>query len=165
MHDEGSRLAAYARAVRESTLKRLRLVPAGRENWHPTEQALSFADIAQHLVAADEWLLAKLADPRLAGMRAYPGMGRVDGYTAFLAMVERLRALGEERREVISRLSNAALDGLVTDDRFGGEVSVWWVIVRGTLEHEAQHRGQLASYLRIVGAFVSGDRGPVPESG
>jgi uncharacterized damage-inducible protein DinB len=41
---------------------------------------------------------------------------------------------------------------LVFDDRFGCQVSVWWVIVRGNLEHEAQHRGQVASYLRILGS-------------
>lgn len=153
MYGEALRLSECARAVRESTLKRLLLVPNGRENWQPTEQALSLADIAQHLVEADEWLFAKLANPRLAGMKAVAGTGRVADHAEFLAVVERLRVLGEQRREIISRLSNAALDSLVFDDRFGGEVSVWWVIVRGNFEHEAQHRGQLASYLRLIGSL------------
>ena len=36
------------------------------------------------------------------------------------------------------------------DDRFGGDVSLWWVVVRGNLDHEAHHRGQLATLLRII---------------
>lgn len=153
MYGEALRLSEFAGAVRDSTLKRLRLVPVGRENWHPTEQALSFADIAHHLVEADDWLFAKLANPQLPGIRAVSGTGRVADHGAFLAILERLRTLGDRRREVISRLSNAALDTLIHDNRFGGEVSVWWVIVRGNLEHEAQHRGQVTSYLRIVGSL------------
>ena len=31
----------------------------------------------------------------------------------------------------------------------GQEVSVWWIIVRGNLDHEIHHRGQL-SYLRAI---------------
>jgi hypothetical protein len=153
VYSEALRLSECARGVRESTLKRLLLVPVGRENWHPTEQALSFADIAQHLVEADDWLFGKLENPQLAGMKAVSGMARVAGHGEFLAILDRLRVLGEKRREVISRLSNAALDTLVFDDRFGGEVSVWWVIVRGNFEHEAQHRGQVASYLRFIGSL------------
>ena len=32
----------------------------------------------------------------------------------------------------------------------GKEVSVWWIIVRGNLDHEIHHRGQLSSYLRAI---------------
>ena len=47
---EGRRLAEFSRAVRESTLKRLRLVPDGFENWRISPQAMSFADVAKHLI-------------------------------------------------------------------------------------------------------------------
>lgn len=152
MSSEALRLSEFARAVRESTLKRFALVPAGSDNWHPTEQALSFADIAQHLVDADEWLFAKLRNSQLGGIKAVAGSAPVADRAGFLAILERLRVLGEKRSEVVSALSNAALDTLIFDDRFGRQVSLWWVIVRGNLEHEAHHRGQVASYLRILGS-------------
>ena len=152
MRSEALRLSECATAVRESTLKRLLQVPAGFENWSPAEQALSFADIAQHLIDADHWLFAKLANPGLAGMKATVGSGHAADRAGFLAILERLRVVGEERREVISRLSNADLDTSFFDDRFRCEVSAWWVIVRGNFEHEAQHRGQVTSYLRIIGS-------------
>lgn len=84
--------------------------------------------------------------------RAVAGAAQAADHAAFLAIVERLRVLGEKRREAIAALPGAALDDMVFDDRFGGQVSLWWVIVRGNLEHEAHHRGQLASYLRIIGS-------------
>ena len=152
VHGEALRLSECATAVRESTLIRLLRVPAGFENWSPAEQALSFADIAQHLIDADHWLFAKLANPGLAGMKAVAGSGQVADRAGFLAILERLRVVGEERREVIARLSNADLDTPFFDDRFGCEVAAWWIIVRGNFEHEAQHRGQVASYLRIIGS-------------
>ena len=152
MTTEALRLSELARAMRGSTLKRFALVPAGLENWQPTEQALSFADIALHLVDADEWLVAKLVNPQLTGIKAVAGTAVVPDRAAYLAILERLRATGDRRCEIISGLTNAALDAMVFDDRFGGQVSVWWVIVRGNLEHEAQHRGQAASYLRVIGA-------------
>ena len=152
MSSEVLRLSEFARAVRGSTLKRFVQVPGGSENWQPTEGALSFADLAQHLVDADEWLLTKLVNPQLAGMKAIAGTARVADRAGFLAILERLRVCGEKRCEAIPGLSNAALDTLVFDDRFGRQVSLWWVIVRGNLEHEAHHRGQVASYLRILGS-------------
>ena len=36
------------------------------------------------------------------------------------------------------------------DPRFGESVSVWWIIVRGNLDHEIHHRGQIAAYLRAL---------------
>jgi uncharacterized damage-inducible protein DinB len=28
------------------------------------------------------------------------------------------------------------------------EVTIWWIIVRGNLDHETHHRGQLSVYLK-----------------
>jgi uncharacterized damage-inducible protein DinB len=52
----------------------------------------------------------------------------------------------------VTRPSGSRNEGTAwgVDDRFGGEVTLWWTIVRGNLEHEAHHRGQIAVYLRIV---------------
>ena len=31
---------------------------------------------------------------------------------------------------------------------------MWWIIVRGNLDHETHHRGQIAAYLRMLDVKV-----------
>jgi len=153
MITEATRLSDLASAIRESTLKRLRMVPPGREDWRPTEGALSFADIAHHLIQCDEWLFRKLAEPQTPGITAKARAAVVRERAQFESSLSQLTVLGDRRTILISGLSIAQLGALLPDDRFGGEVAVWWVIVRGNLDHEAHHRGQLATYLRIVASL------------
>jgi uncharacterized damage-inducible protein DinB len=131
-------------------MKRLRSVPPGYENWRPTTESLSIAEIAQHLIDADQWLFDKLADPSLSGITAVAGSVAIETRQEFEFLLDRLDQLGSERASLLSELSPSELDKSVQDDRFGGPVSVWWVIVRGNLDHEAHHRGQLATYLRTI---------------
>ncbi|MEE8139242.1 MAG: DinB family protein [Thermoanaerobaculia bacterium] len=60
----------------------------------------------------------------------------------------------ERRRwaEMIAEMTDRELEKRLPDQRFGGEVSVWWVIVWGNLDHETHHRGQIATYLRALAA-------------
>lgn len=158
MTTEGQRLAQLARAIRESTLERLRRVPEGAENWRITPNALSFAELARHLVDVDHWLLAKLQDPDLPSIEPRPGeYGPVtrQGYAELLA---ELAHSCEMREQLLKRLTPAGWNRRLPDDRFGGEATVWWMIVRGNLDHEIHHRGQIATYLRVLE-----DRVPYPE--
>jgi uncharacterized damage-inducible protein DinB len=146
---EGERLAEFSRTVRESTLKRLLQVPLGKENWSPMSAVMTFADIAHHIGEADRWLFQKLEDPRLSKMVGKTEEAAHVSSEEFQKLVTNLRQSGEQRAKLISTLTDSFLDSSMIDDRFG-EVTVWWVIVRGNLDHEAHHRGQLAVYLRIV---------------
>lgn len=150
MTSDSLRLSELSKAVRESTLKRLLLVPGGKENWRPTAQTLSFADLAQHLIDTDEYLFKFLAHPQQTGIKEVPATPKDYEREHFLDLVNQLRLLGERRCELIAGLSGAELDTPVADERFDGLVSLWWVIVRGTFDHEAHHRGQLALYLRMM---------------
>jgi uncharacterized damage-inducible protein DinB len=148
---ESLRLAQLSTAIRESTLKRLLQVPAGFENWRPTKAALSFADIAQHLIDADNWLFLKLQTPELPSLQGQVGRVSVHNRAIFDDLAEKLRDIGERRKLHIEGLTEADLSRQIFDDRFGREVEVWWIIVRGNLDHETHHRGQIATYLRMVG--------------
>ena len=150
MSFEAQQLAELSKAVRESSLTRLERVPPGSENWRPTADSLSCAEIAQHLVEADEWLFAKLENPDLRGMKAVVGMAPPLDRAGYAVVVDRLRRLGEKRAQLIAALSVPQLAAQVFDDRFGRPVSLWWVVLRGNLDHEAHHRGQLATYIRIL---------------
>lgn len=147
---EGARLAELSVAVRRSTLERLRSVPRGRERWRPVDRALSFADLAHHLRAADDWLLQKVADPRVASMRARAGDAETSDWAGYLAALDELERSGQRRDEWLQTLDDEALAGTIRDDRFDHPATLWWVIVRGNLDHEAHHRGQIATYLRLL---------------
>ena len=147
---ESHRLAEWSNAIRESSLKRLRIVPEAHVNWRPTPESMSFADLAHHLVEADVWLFEKLNTPDLAPMVGRAGaVGSVTpaGYQAILS---HLQATGIERFGLIQSLTPERLSAAMPDARFGGAVSVWWVLVRGNLDHEVHHRGQVAAYLRFL---------------
>lgn len=148
---EGKRLAQLSRAVRDSTLKRLRVVPAGSENWRPSPGAMSFADLIQHLIDADRWLFEKLRRKDLRPMVGTVGCFDSVDRDRYQTLIEALKQEGVRREELLEGMTDADLSELVHDERFGNQVSVWWIIVRGNLDHEAHHRGQIATYLRIIG--------------
>lgn len=151
-HIEGQRLADLSTAVRDSTLKRLQTVPEGAENWRPTDEAMSFGDIAYHIAEADEWLINKLEEPSLAPICGRANVVVVRDRSDYDALLTNLDLKGRERARLVRALSEGDLSKSIDDTRFDGPVSVWWTIVRGNLDHEAHHRGQLAAYLRIFQA-------------
>ena len=155
LNPESQRLAEWSRAVRGSSLKRLSLVRAGFENWRLTPESMSFADVAFHLIEADQWLFRKLAEPGLSPMVGRAGTVNISAREQFTALFDRLEVLGQQRAAVLESLSPAQLDATVLDQRFGGVVTYWWVVVRGNLDHEVHHRGQVAAWLRVAGVAAN----------
>ena len=151
VNSEETRLARFSEAVRESSLKRLRLVPEGSENWCPASEAMSFADIAQHLINADNWLFKMLDLKNLKPIAGKTGLVEVTHRNQYLKLLDELRQTGVHRSQLLDSITPDQLSEMIFDHRYGKEVSVWWIIVRGNLDHEIHHRGQIATYLRILG--------------
>lgn len=145
-----SELIELSEAVRNSTIKRLKQVPPGKENWRISPGAMSFADITSHLIDTDEWLFQKIRQKELAPILGVAGSVTVPDYEQYLKLVENLIESGKKRTKFISGLSERDLKELIYDDRFGKEVSVWWIIVRGNFDHEIHHRGAIAVALRVL---------------
>jgi uncharacterized damage-inducible protein DinB len=123
------------------------------ENWRPSSGGMSFAEITHHIAEADSWLFRKLEDPTLSKMPEKASGAAAITTEEFQELATKLKQSGEERASLLSTLTDAVLDSPIFDDRFG-DVTVWWVIVRGNLDHEAHHRGQLAAYLRLILGFA-----------
>jgi uncharacterized damage-inducible protein DinB len=147
--NECQRLAQFSRAVRESTIKRLRQVPKGLQNFRVQRGHMSFAEIAAHLLDCDDYLEAKISvNPLLPHCEAQEP-GKDHTFADFLMLISRLESGGDDRALFIENLSNEQLMEPIHDGRFG-EVNVWWLIMRGNLDHEIHHRGQLAAYLQMI---------------
>jgi uncharacterized damage-inducible protein DinB len=151
LNPESQRLAEWSRAVRGSSLRRLSLVRPGFENWRLTAGSMSFADVAFHLIEADQWLFRKLTEPALPPMVGRAGTTYISTREQFTALCDNLEGSGQRRAAVLESLSPAQLEATVLDQRFGGVVTFWWVVVRGNLDHEVHHRGQIAAWLRAAG--------------
>jgi uncharacterized damage-inducible protein DinB len=146
-----SQLAEFARAVRQSTLTRLRLVPAGFENWRIDDEAMSFADTAQHLVDSDAWLRETLrtgVSQHMVGRARCVEVGCRRDYEALLGQ---LAESGERLGTILDGLDQADLETTVLQSDGSTEATAWWTIVRGALDHEIHHRGQVVAYLRALG--------------
>ena len=151
MSEQALELAEWSRAVRESSLKRLRAVPAGSENWRPVADAMSFSDLAHHIVEADEWLFRKLEARALEPIVGRAGAVTITAREQYMQLLRELEHLGARRSRLFAGFTDEQLRERIEDQRFGGEVTVWWILVRGTIEHEIHHRGQIAAYLRMAG--------------
>ena len=157
-------LFEFSLAVRESSLKRFRVVPVGMENWRITLESMSIADLAQHLIHADAWLFRKLADPSVQVIAGKRGEVTIESRDQYEDLIERLAETGRRRAALIGNMTDDELSKRIPDDHYGGGKvsSVWWILVRANLDHEIHHRGALAVYLRVLkereGALV----GPLP---
>jgi uncharacterized damage-inducible protein DinB len=147
---EAKRLAEFSSAVRDSTVKRMRLVPEGFENWRVDDDAMSFADLGQHIIDADEWLFRALEGKRQSPLKGHARLLAVADRGEFVSLIDELSRAGRRRKSLIEGMSSKQFAEMMYDHRFGTEVSTWWVVVRGNLDHEIHHRGQIIAYLRML---------------
>ena len=145
-------LAEFSLAVRESSLKRFRAVPAGMENWRITPESMSIADLVEHLFQADQWLLRKIADPGIEVIAGNPGAVTVGRREQYDLLVKRLQEVGMERAGLVRNMTDQDLAKRIPDGYYGRgpDSSLWWILVRANLDHEIHHRGALAVYLRVM---------------
>jgi len=146
---EIQRLIEFAETIRQSTLKRLRLVPVDYMNWSPAIELMSFADIANHLVESDEWLLKKIRIKTLEPIDGIPNSLTIKNKDDYDILFSSLEDSFLKKCRFIKNLDDVKLNELMFDERFGEEVSIWWIIVRGNFDHEIHHRGQISVYLRM----------------
>lgn len=111
---------------------------------------MSFADMAQHLVDADKWLFEKLRIKNLKPMVGSPNLVEIKDRNQYDVLLGELEQTGDRRSSMLDKITDEELSEMIHDDRFGGEVSAWWIIMRGCLDHEIHHRGQISAYLRAI---------------
>jgi uncharacterized damage-inducible protein DinB len=147
---ESEEIIEFMKAVRQSTIKRLELIPSGFENWLISENSLTISEIAHHLVEADSWLLSKLSTPSIKSFKAEKGKIEISSREEYSQLIRDLRTWLDKKTNYIAAMSREKLEEKIPDDRFGGMVPRWWVILRGNIDHEIHHRGQLSVHIRVL---------------
>jgi uncharacterized damage-inducible protein DinB len=143
-------LIDFCIAVRGSTLKRLKIVPEGYEDWRISKNSLNFAEIVKHLIESDDWTIKKINEPSIKSI--LPEKGSMDNCSKeeFNSLILELEKSLERKIKFIDSLDRDKMESEIYDDRFNDEVSIEWIILRGNIDHEIHHRGQIAVYLRML---------------
>ena len=143
------RLATFSDSVRDSTVKRLKRVPVGRENDTVLEGMMSPADIAAHLMDSDQRMFALPATKFLGKGLGAAGQQVVRDTDEYAALIETLVRLRQMRREFILVQDDDSLAELIQFESLSGEgeMDLASMIYR-FLDHEIHHRGQLVVILR-----------------
>lgn len=143
-------LTKFSTAVRESTIKRLIKVPEGYENWKISKGALTFSQVAKHIIDLDYWTIEKIKNPSIRSIEI-EGVEHLNcTREVYTKLISKLKESLAEKLKFIESLNDEDLERKIFDDRFNEEVSIAWIILRGNLDHEIHHRGQIAAYLRFL---------------
>jgi uncharacterized damage-inducible protein DinB len=131
--------------VRSRTIKVAELVPPDRIEWAPVDGAMTFGDLIRHLAVVERWMFVENVFGRPSRYHSH-GRELADGLDAVLALLRELHA--DTLRE-LSTLTDEDLDRRATTP--GGQPLAVWKWLRGMVEHEAHHRGQIYLMLRLCG--------------
>jgi uncharacterized damage-inducible protein DinB len=135
----------YFDSVRGRTLRVAACIPAEHIEWRPVPGAYSFGDLLRHLGAIERWMFAENVARRPA---RYPGHGRelAEGKDDVLAYLARMHT---EAMAIFGALSDDEVQRPVQTP--GGASLAAWKWLRSMVEHEAHHRGQIYTMLRMLG--------------
>ena len=145
-------LTKFSIAVRESTLKRLRAVPIGSEDWRVDKDSMSFADIAQHIIDCDLALIESFHTKNIGSNLGKAHSALTDKYNALKDLLEKLEETKNKRAVFIEGLNQKDLSEIVSTDRKEREQQLTMeLLILSMLDHETHHRGQLSVYLKMIG--------------
>ena len=143
-------LIEFCKSVRNSTIKRLKVVPEGYENWKVSPGALSFAETAKHIIDLDNWLFEKIKDPDTKSIETKTAVLKDYNRKEFEELIVNLGEILIKKIALIKSLNEDKLKEKIHDDSYNTDVSLAYLILRRNLDHEIHHRGQIAAYLRVL---------------
>jgi uncharacterized damage-inducible protein DinB len=147
MHDLETFLP-YFEKVRARTLRVAACIPEEAFESSPIGKGFTFGELLRHLAGLERFMFAENAAGRTS---SYPGHGTslASGREATLAYIARLH---EEAMTIFRGLGNEGmLASCVTP---GNATMPVWKWLRSMIEHEAHHRGQIYTYLAVLGVLT-----------
>lgn len=135
----------YYEKVRGRTLKIVQCIPPDQLEWKIQEEKFSLGDIVRHLGAIERYMYAE----NVQGKKSlYKGCGSdiANGYEEVLRFFE---VTHSESMEIFNNLTTEQVNGKCETP--GGAKITTWKWLRLMAEHEIHHRGQLYTYLGVLG--------------
>jgi uncharacterized damage-inducible protein DinB len=141
----GREFLKYFENVRTRTTRVIERIPAEQIDWRPTPDAFSFADLIRHIAATERYMFGENVQ---GNQSRYPGHGPelADGYDQTMKYFQRCHA---EAVEIFAALTEDQLQRKVGTP--GGIEMTCWKWLRGMIEHEVHHRGQIYLMLKTIG--------------
>jgi uncharacterized damage-inducible protein DinB len=135
----------YFQKIRERTLRVVRCIPPDKLDWTCRPGQFTLGDLVRHLAAVERYVFAEGVQGQPI---RYPGCGKelADGFEHVVKFMDRLHG---ESMEIFAKLSDADLDGKSLTAE--GRLVTTWKLLRAMVEHEVHHRGQIYTYLGILG--------------
>jgi uncharacterized damage-inducible protein DinB len=144
-------LTKFSIAVRESTLKRLRAVPAGFENWRLDKDSMSIADLAQHIIDCDHALIKAYQTKSLGPNLGMAHSVDIKKENDMQKLLENLEETKNKRAIFIEGLEQEDYLEIIKAVRKSGKEQITLeLLIYKILDHEIHHRGQLSVYLKMI---------------
>jgi uncharacterized damage-inducible protein DinB len=155
-------LIANKEAIRAKTRSLYPKIPADKMPWRPGPGALTLGQLLRHLHQSEKgmvdlvrtgswWYLDERVGPTLTDY-----VGPATDKDAEIARLEEAHA---GTIAFIRTVADEALEREYRNERLGRAMKGWAVLL-GSAEHEAHHRGQMATYLRLLGEPQPSPYGP-----
>jgi uncharacterized damage-inducible protein DinB len=138
----------YFERIRSRTLRIIKHIPPDKIEWTYAEGKFTLGEMIRHLAAIERYMYAETAQFRPS---TYPGCGEnlASGYENTIQYLNDMHA---ESVAIFRNLSEEDLQKK-TITPGGVEITLWkWL--RAMAEHEIHHRGQIYTYLGILGIPV-----------
>ncbi len=135
----------YLDKVHGRTMRVVGCIPRDKVEWTYREGKFTLGDLARHIASINRNMFAENVQGKPS---RYQGCGRelADGYDNVLKYVEQMH---HESVEIFSRLTESDLNRKC--ETVGGAAITTWKWLRSMVEHEIHHRGQIYSYLAMLG--------------
>jgi uncharacterized damage-inducible protein DinB len=139
---ETERLVRDWNRIHKQTARALEAAPDDRLDWKPGEGMFTLRQLVTHIPEAE----AAIARSALAGSMQKVKLGLEQASVA--EIVALFDAQHDRLAEEVSKLTLEQLKEKI--EAFGRQMSRL-ALLRGLIEHEIHHRGQLFTYLRLAG--------------
>ena len=137
----------YFEKVRGRTMRVAAVIPEEAFETSPVGSGFTFGGLLRHLAGIEREMYAENAAGRQS---TYSGHDAVRGKTATIEHMERLHA---EAMEIFRSIGDEGMLRPCTTP--GGASMATWKWLRLMIEHEAHHRGQIYTYLQVLGVAAS----------
>lgn len=144
---ETDRLISTWNRVHKQSLKVMRVVPADRMDWRPSEGMFTLRELVTHLPESE----LGFARTAIAGSTQKVGL---DLSTS--SPDEIVSVFEEQHRRLVEEVSNFDEEKMNEEIEIYGKRMRRKILLWSMTEHEIHHRGQLYTYLRLVGVEPPG---------